>query len=302
MAISLNIHIGGKAKGKSRRFYSHSGRVPLLGPVLMVAVGLLAALVLGGIYGYALFYIPLIYLNALMVLLFGGAMGWVLGRTAKFTKVRNNAVILTVTFVLTLVAEYVGWVSWFLAASEQELLLLLPGQMLRAMSMLAKEGPWSALGVTPTGIGLYAVWLAEALLILGTALAGAHSVVGSLPFCEPCDRWVEDKVSLPRLQPTPDADRLRGKLMAGRYEEIAALGRATASTNPFTRVDVRRCPDCDRAYFLTLSQVETSVDKDGKPKEAVQPLVENLIINRETFAQLQAEAPAPSNLPPRLTV
>src|SRR6476659_6019966 len=65
--------------GAGNKYYRHSGQVTLAGPLLAVAVGGAAAVALAFAYAYADLYFPLIYLNLLLCLGFGAALGAVPG-------------------------------------------------------------------------------------------------------------------------------------------------------------------------------------------------------------------------------
>ena len=54
--------------------YSHSGAVPVIGGLLTVAAGILAAAILAPIYAYSFHYIPIIYLNVFITLAFGAGI------------------------------------------------------------------------------------------------------------------------------------------------------------------------------------------------------------------------------------
>ena len=58
-------------------YYRHSGAIGLMGPVYMIIFGTVGTLVLGIIYGYAIFYIPYIAHNFLITLGFGALVGFI---------------------------------------------------------------------------------------------------------------------------------------------------------------------------------------------------------------------------------
>ncbi|MCB0064841.1 MAG: hypothetical protein KDE19_22105, partial [Caldilineaceae bacterium] len=54
------------------RYYQDSGKIGILGPLLMVVLALPATLIFGLVYGFAIYYIPFIYFNFFITLFYGG--------------------------------------------------------------------------------------------------------------------------------------------------------------------------------------------------------------------------------------
>ena len=102
--------------------YRHSGAMPPLGILLIVATGVVASCVLGVIYSFVRVYIPIIYFNFLFAL----ALGWAIGRTvilaAKTGKVRNTHLLGIYGAAFGLLALYAAWASptrWPASASRR---------------------------------------------------------------------------------------------------------------------------------------------------------------------------------------
>jgi predicted protein tyrosine phosphatase len=91
-----------------------------------------------------------------------------------------------------LLSEFLGWVVWVYAA--QDVIFLNPMTILQFLQILAAQGAWSIFGWTPTGFALWAIWGLEAITIIGASTAVAWSIVGTTPFCETCDRWIDDRI------------------------------------------------------------------------------------------------------------
>jgi hypothetical protein len=64
-----------------------------LGLPLMLIGGSVGSLVLSAIYGYAIFYIPFIYINLFVTFGFGALVGLLVGFAAKLGKVRNSVLV-----------------------------------------------------------------------------------------------------------------------------------------------------------------------------------------------------------------
>jgi hypothetical protein len=99
----------------SNNFYRHSGKVPLLGLILLGVAGLVAVPILGVLYGYLIFYIPFIYVNLFVVFGYVYAVSFVLSKAMRLGKIRNTLIAGLAAFGFGLLAEYVGWVAWIAA-------------------------------------------------------------------------------------------------------------------------------------------------------------------------------------------
>ena len=149
------------------KYYAHSGKFGLMGPIYMLVMGTVGSLVLSAVYGYAIYYIPFIYLNFLITLGFGACVGFLVGYGGKLGKVRNPGMLLIFGLAFGMFAEYAGWVSWIFALSKQQALALQPLDIWAVVMLVGQEGAWSIFGWTPTGASLFAIWAIEAVMIIG---------------------------------------------------------------------------------------------------------------------------------------
>ena len=170
-------------------YYKLSGKIPL--PVFLLGVLSILLLVplIGLIYGAAIHYCPLIYINFVSTLICGFGIGALVGLLLKKGKLRN----LKFGSVLLLVAGFVGvyacWVSKIFLLTGYEVVVLLPNQILAMLGWMAEEGVWSIGSMTPTGLLLYVVWVIEAGAIIVIAFLTGRGILDEI-FCEYCDRWV----------------------------------------------------------------------------------------------------------------
>ncbi|HLK96390.1 MAG TPA: hypothetical protein VK364_01350, partial [Hymenobacter sp.] len=186
-------------------YYQPSNRFSVGGVLLLLAVGVLAAGLLAFIYVYAVWYIPFIYINFLLTLAFGFLLGVVLAQLVRTGKLRNPALVTLLATGVALVACYIQWALYLtlvlnttsveslgrrasvahtsFSTDVMSSILLHPGSIVEAMSELATSGSWSLMGVTPSGIFLYLIWLVEAAIIVGAAVLLAR-IQSTEPFSE----------------------------------------------------------------------------------------------------------------------
>src|SRR5579864_5250362 len=144
------------------KYFKHSGAFGPLGLVYMLLFGALGAVLLGAVYGYGDFYIPIVFLNIVLVVVFGSCVGLCVSKSAKLGKVRNPKLILAVGVLAGVLAEYIGWVSWIYAYTKQEVFLIWPQDLWAAIQVVNADGAWSTFDYKPTGVELYIVWAVEA--------------------------------------------------------------------------------------------------------------------------------------------
>lgn len=267
----------------TNKYYKHSGKFGLMGPIYMFMIGAVGTLVLSAIYGYAIYYIPFIYLNFLITLGFGACVGILVGYGGKLGKVRNSGLLLIFGLIFGILAEYAGWVSWVFAVSKQQALALQPLDIFAVVRLVGQEGAWSIFGWTPTGAALFAIWGIEAIMIIGTSTLASWGVVSSTPFCEHCNRWVEDRNSITPLEPIVDPDQFKSKLERNGAEVVKALKKVKAENDAYTQLDLINCPGCEYSYYLSLKSINVEVDSKGKEKKDENDIVENYILTTDSY-------------------
>lgn len=196
--------------------YVPSGR---MGPNWWVVplLGLAAAFVAGGIYGWLNYYNPIVGILTLFIA--GGAglaVGVVIAKLGKPWKIRNPKVAAVIGAVCGLTLSYFCWTSFLSvliwARAGQPLVptwfecAFSPFQAMRfALWELLPEGWFNIHRIKVSGIFLLVGWIVEfgafVIPVLGLALVGAQE-----PFSERSDRWFDEtELQRPFLLPGTDA-------------------------------------------------------------------------------------------------
>jgi hypothetical protein len=269
-------------------YYNHSGTLPIVGAVTMIGLALIGIALLGVVYAYAIFYIPFIYVNVLLAIGYGVAAGFVAWYAAKLGKIRNKTFfVIFGALAGGLFAEYMNWVAWLFAASKQHALLLSPLDIWTAMGKLSERGVWSVKGFMPTGVTLYGFWAIEAAIIVGFAAVFALRTFLSTPFCERCDKWVEETLRIKGLQPITNPEDLKVRVEGGDFSPLLSMRRARVESSTSTRVDLLHCPQCLNLFLLTVTSVETETNSKGEDEEKESMVVQNLLIDVPTYESLK---------------
>lgn len=244
-------------------FYRQSGKFSPLAPLIVLIGGLIGAAISGAIYAYALAWIPFIYLNIILVVGYGIAMGAITVLLVKIGKVRNTPLVFAAGFVIGSIAEYIGWVFWILAMSEQEVLLVDPLSLMDAVLTLGKEGVWSFKDMTPKGAVLYLMWGIEALWVVLCPAFMAFMIAGDDVFCESAGQWADDEIIADRLIPITNEDEFKLALNQGNFQPLLRLQKLPHGAFHYTRLKLYSCENDPTFFVLTVLDVHDSTDKEG---------------------------------------
>ena len=271
----------------NERYYQESGVIGVQGILFLFLAGILTAGILGAVYAYAVFYIPFIYLNVILTVLFGLAIGWVMAQVGYRAKIRNQQAIWIAGGAFGFAGVYFAWVFWLHAFSGQELLTFDITMILGFMKLIAATGAWEVFGWMPTGGALYAVWGIEALLIIGAAVFFAIGHTARVPFCEDCNEWAVPEVLTMTLAPINNRPQMVEALERGDFSELTKLRNTTADHSLRTKVVVLKCPGSGKANFLTLVALRLSVNDDGELELKEELIVENLKLTSSELYDIQ---------------
>lgn len=289
----------------SQRYYRPSGRfTPVgLGVTLATAMGGIALSAL--IYGYAIAWIPFVYINILLILGYAVACAGLATAGLNFGKVRNVPIAVALSLFLGFFGVYAAWVVWIFAESSQEVFIWAPGELKNVITGLAEIGVWSFKGTTPTGWGLYTFWLLEAVSIIGATVYGGYNAVADNPFCEKCECWMESPRVVGTFDNPTDPRSLQTELEAGRTDVIRQLKPNTADDPAYTIAEVEVCDTCSNFQLLSWKHREVSVNKEGETSVKDKKFVNRLVVDPSLVSALEqhwrqgldspseTEAPAP---------
>lgn len=293
--------------------YRHSGRFSVLSLVLGFLVTATIGLGLAYIYAYALYYIPFVYVNALLVLGFGFVLGLIAVKLIIAFKIRNEKMALVMTFLAVLVSYYAAWVVWMAAhlraAGLDVSMVTLGGKPTVVWDLVRvfnEKGTWS-LGRHSsdpvTGIFLTIVWIAEAVMIFGPALVVVFGMMQT-PFCEECETWCKEREAVASVG-AHLMDALRPGIRGKDWTVLEKAGLQPPHLGTWCTLDLYTCPSCGQTNTLTLNSVTMSTNKKGEKKTETTILIDRLLLTAEetqtlldTCDRLQTQADAEAAVSP----
>lgn len=268
-------------------YYEESGKVPPVGPVVVLLGGSIAAAVLSFIYAYATSYIPFIYLNFLLTIGLGAAAGIGAAKGAYFGKVRNQKVVVALAIVLAFVACYFAWVFTIYIWMGASIFIFNPASLWEIIQMAAEEGVWSLKGSTPTGAALYTVWTVEAGIMIGMATMSSLGSYTAEPFCESCNEWTKEVELTNRLGHPEDFGAFVQALETKNFDALLTLRNVDAGEPIHLKVDILDCSSCTKVHYLRITLIAAVVGDDGKVEEKSTIIIDNLSIDAKTHQELK---------------
>lgn len=272
-------------------FYKHSGKGVEAGLVASLFVAFPAILALAAVYAVAVAFIPIVgYVTFLLAGGFGWGAAWVVGKTLRWAKARNTALPMIVTVALVVLAYGFSWVVWtysMLASNGVTSVgfgeLMLPWNLLFIMIEISRVGAWSIMDFVPTGVFLWLLWAAEAVLVIGAAIFGATAYGIIEPFCERCKQFCMPEMALATI-PAVDSQELGDRILARDFEVLAETFEQLGE-GYYHILQCSRCPSCDEMATLSLYRVIPRVDENGNPNDLLEPVVRQMLA---TSADLEA--------------
>ncbi len=259
------------------RPYQHSGRFTPIGLVLALGAVLVAAVPLGWVYTWLMMVTDHLKLRALETICFGALVGVVAGYALRAGKVRNNPLAAGVGALGGLVAHYVGWaffIERMVALSGHTVRALdvglNPAALWRVMVIFNQYGTWTEQNSSPTtGVMLWIIWAAEALMVIGIAAFVAYAIEDKAPFCETCGRWADTEKPM-LFQATLAPSQFTSLLAAGDFDALGRIPRGTIK-QPHYIVQVHRCSSCNNLNTVSVTLGGTRNNKQLLAKMLLQP-------------------------------
>lgn len=272
--------------------YRPSGK---FGPQVLVFVpaAIAAAWAIAWVYELALFYIPFIYINAIIVMGFGALMGVMAGAIVKRAHVRNPIVAYSSGVVIALSGLFASF-FWNLLRFANEVVEQKP-ELSKLMVVLQGwpiwldgrvEGGWKIKSSTMNGAAVWVIWGIEALLVVGFAIwlvrEEAHN-----PYCEGCSKWMATQGGT-----LPGHDR-QSVSLDDLSQLITTPDGALVPDGPQLALVRSYCGSCSEAEYLTVSEVKYSRNKKNELQEHKTRLASNVVLPLEARAKFTARFGAP---------
>lgn len=282
-------------------YYTPSGKMsPVAIGYFLLSVCIILPL-LGLIYSYAIWYIPIIYVNVLLAIGFGFAIGFVISfLVVNMGKVRSVSKALMFGILGALVAYYFHWVVWGdllynasggndyftfsnINISEVIGLAFRPGAIFELVGAVNEMGTWGFGDSPVSGTMLTVVWVIEFLIIMVVATFVSIGFAGT-PFCEVENQWFKERALAP-FNAISDGPSLIAMLEAGDETLINYISKKSEDQLNHSIFTVYNS-DHDESYMSIVNKV-AKVD-DGKVSYSDQPVVTHIKVTDDLVARMES--------------
>jgi hypothetical protein len=259
-------------------------------------MGIVSGFALAISYAYGIIAVPYDQLAIIVTCAFGGLLGAATGFGFVWGKVRNQTVAVAATSVISASALYLSWAFWvsaILARAQADpvswaRLAVNPRDLWYLISAINQEGTWSINnGPATKGLELWGIWIAEAVAVIGMAIAIQIQILNRHAFCERCDCWCANDTKL-LLTPPRSYDQLKVQLEASDVRTLESLPAAGKSRNHLYVV-LDSCPRCRQFHTIRLTAQVVTKNWLGQPRLAKREFLKHLVIGpgpAETLRQL----------------
>jgi hypothetical protein len=241
---------------------------------------------------------------------FGGLIGVAIGYGMVLGKIRNDAVGLSLTGVISAVALYVCWAMWvpFVLDSQHvkhiswTRLAQHPRALWHLICLINQYGTWGmSSGSATNGWALWGIWALETVIVIGVALFAGIGALNYHPFCEACERWCTRGAKVLLAAPANVA-QLKLQLEANDFKALENLGAGNKGASHLI-VALDSCEQCRQFHSMTVTHVMVGRTKTGKATVSNKTIVQHLLIDAgkaETLRQMSDKlAQAAKIAPPK---
>jgi hypothetical protein len=265
--------------------------------IISILITILAAFA----YTLVVFYMPLVYANAIAGGLFGGLVGYsaIFGaRQAKLLHRRSTLAIAQFAMCLGFVIAWIGWLGLVLPKSFGTLtpsqLLHDPSAITHAIAQVYESGTWS---VGMGGLAKFAppvngpilalVWLGEAVLLFAFAIIAVNFFAITTPLCPHCRAWCTDARLLHSYSGRVSGLALKGHLEGRDWQVLGTLIAPRAAEIQLLVLTHESCPRCKQSHFLSLHRRTRSAHRGPFARSDI-PVINKLVINKEELEAIAA--------------
>lgn len=285
-------------------YYTPSGKFSPMAFVYLLLACVLVMPILGGIYAYAVWYIPIIYLNFLVTLVFGFVISFVTKYVISLGKVRNFGLALAISAIIFLVAYYIHWAFWIdlvlnagesygnkrigitlsnVNLSEVFTLIINPFGLFGLISEVNSVGTWGLRGFTPTGIILALFWLVELGIIAFMAVFAPASKAKE-PFNELTNEWFKSE-DVPLLSYIEETSAFKKEAEQGNWQEL--LPQITKEEDAAKNQSLFRLFRSGNEFYLSVTNKKAEVNDKGEVKFNDDEFIQYLRINKEIYDEVK---------------
>lgn len=289
-------------------YYTSSGKSSPLSYLYFIAVSLILMPIVGLLYAFAIWHMPIIYVNFLLSACFGFLTGFLINKiVVRYGKVRSVGMAILFSFLAAVFGLYFSWVSWIdlviNAASDGETgsavivfsnvdvnhllnLATNPSGLFSIIGGVNEIGTWGFKGTSISGGFLTTIWVLEFLIVLIVSiLVGTGSA--SEPFCESTNQWFAKK-DIPSLSYIYDVNSFVFSMENNNLEAMDHISTClTAASDNHSNFTLYASELGER--YLSVTNKTAKIGDDGKVSFDDALILKALCVSNELYEQILAK-------------
>ena len=288
-------------------YYKPSGKIAGIYFLYFALFTFICVPILSAAYIYLIHYIPFIYLNLLIAIGCGLALGYMMMIAAKKGKARNPAAILLFSVIAVIIMKYIQWCMYIpliydnvyevffpgLTIGERFVwsfyLFIEPGTVFELAKEINEFGAWGIGETEVAGVMLLIVWIVEFLIMAVPTLVVARFVT-KVPFSEATGEWYVDMGRKIAMDIPPDFDTIKNRMENGDFTGLVQLARS-GRTNYGQFLELKfsqpQQPSQSEPYYLSIERIVLG----AKNKRSAKPLVRYMAVGAYVLNEITAVEP-----------
>ena len=273
-------------------YYKPSGKIPAKGIFISLITAFAITVILSIIYIALQWFIPFIYLNFFIAAGLGFGVGSGVFIAIGSGKIRNTTYEFVLAVLCGLLAWYCQWALFVSLLSEAEgsmgggmwvrssfnltgfwSVLTHPEILFQAMLSLNDVGTFTLKHNIVSGTLLWAVWVIEALIIIGAPILFSLSGRSTSPFSELNDQWMEERDVEGKLKTVTDSDQMIKELNTGNLKSLKDFLPADDLSNDYATLQIYESPG-DPVSYISVTNISHKADKKGALKKETKTVIE----------------------------
>lgn len=275
--------------------YVSSGKISFTGLIFGTFAGASTAVILSIIYAYGTIYIPIVQIEFLLTLAFGGIIGAVTGAVMRAMKMRSTALVALVGFALGVFGWLLSWPPWIYGTFSRAGVPLSPIDVVNplflmdAIPQIYATGTWSVgrgSSEAVSGWFLGLIWLVEMGMIIGASTLGSLVAGSGRAFCERCESWCT-MLDGQALYDASAADGIRDALLVRADLSVLASAPRPTTHERFASLTLGFCPQCGETNVVGLDIVSETRNAKGQVERNNAHHAPLVCISRDQMAWLR---------------
>ena len=263
---------------------------------------MIAGFILPWVYGPIEHWSPLVYLNFFLTFAAGFAVGKVGQWFLRSKRIDSSGTAALVGLFGGLSMLFFSWLSYIWVITDYNTqtymaYLTEPFAIFDVMSILAEDPMWTVGKSDMPGILYWITWIAEAVLMIGTAIVICCKFVDENHLCETCNDWVADTGDVSYFELGENSDAILADLQNHRLDSLPGAKRLRPEELPDSWLEARgrACPNCEKQdMYVTVSRITMKPAKKGEdPERDEKVLAKAVMIKPELEDLIFAPLPEP---------